>query len=607
MHSSVGGPEGRRDETWLAKYLAGAGLMLPACLSSALLVMNHKNWTRPVSYIEDHRSLVGILVQVISHLLGMVYTYALCTTINLSARASFTRHPVSLDSIKLINALCGQRPDLSLPWRGRLTALAFYALTLFPAALWAGAITPVPASQTTTEIIQLPAYNKTSWLGLGPGGTPATKNEAQGIFTFNPAWDLQGLILNSATSASNRTGGPVIRPKLDKTQYSYVNRSYGVGAAVGLTDGLINQATSYVYYENGFESSISCIYNRSSAYHLIPSSGQPSNWFLHVYEAKGTLPNTPPNAQPQDSVAASIGANPAIVAIATDTSNGQNYIALITDAEQYDPLNYTQCQITFTQRRFLVNVDVKDRIISVAPQDETTWLNETVADLLNQQIIQTLNNIASSLSTSLYVNPLGSALMDNIQNVQAVQGVSNASVFAGIEAVLTSMMDDAMVAFASAQIMLMQDTTPATVLVNSPAYAFGTFRSILAVVVITVLVAFVYGSQWGRTRGWRRLSKFDFMDVKSVIVAASEGGTAIAKEAQALHRSQGTRWYAAADDELVGGICVRLGKSAEGSIAVLLSERPRRRVYTGLVDESADGSMVLLREMAQPMGESEAK
>ncbi|KAL1980950.1 hypothetical protein VTN96DRAFT_3290 [Rasamsonia emersonii] len=193
--------------------------------------------------------------------------------------------------------------------------------------------------------------------------------------------------------------------------------------------------------------------------------------------------------------------------------------------------------------------------------------------------------------------------MDNIENVQATQGVNNASSLAGIEAVLTAIIDDAMVAFASAQIMLLQDTAPTPVVIQSPAYAFGTPRYIYTVMFISIVITTGFFVEALRTRDWRRLSKFDFMDVKSVIVAASGGGTA--KEAQKLHHSQGSRWHAASDDELVGSIYVRLERGEEGGVAVSLSERRRPRVYTGLVGMSADDfSTVPLREMAQPMGES---
>jgi hypothetical protein len=73
----LGGSERRKDETLLTKYLAVPFLVLATCLSFALLGMNRKNWSRPMSFVTSHPSLVGIFVQIISYLLGLIYTYAL--------------------------------------------------------------------------------------------------------------------------------------------------------------------------------------------------------------------------------------------------------------------------------------------------------------------------------------------------------------------------------------------------------------------------------------------------------------------------------------------------------------------------------------------------
>ena len=529
------------------------------------------------------------------------------TTINLSARAFFAHRIFSLDMVKAIYALSSHQVDWSLPWYSRLIVLAFFALTMAFPALWAGAITPVAISKTVTNTIQLPLYANTSWLWMARGEIP-TRNSAEGTFTFDPALDLQGLILNSAASASNRTGGNVTHPKLDGTKYSFINRSYGIGAAIGLTDGAFtDQATAYTYYENGFESSISCIYNLSSAFYLVPAPGQPTGWHVLVYNAEGRLPNTPPD-QLLEYAAASIKGDPAIVALSTDASNGQNYIGITTNSDLYIPLNNTQCQVTFTQRNFSVAVDVLRQTISITALDEINWLtNRTIAQKLNEATIKTLSDISSTLSTSLFVNALGSAFMRNIENVQAVHGINGISNLTGIETVLTSMMDDIMVSYTSAQIVLIQDTAPAAVVMTSRAYTLGTLRYIYAITAVNSIVLTVYFIAALHTRGWRVLSKFDPMDIKSVIITTSEGGNHIAKEAHAQHNSCGAKWHADLDDRIVGGICVRLDKNEEGNTALLLSEQRWRSVGTrlagqGFEDVGTDWSKLPLKDMGQPMG-----
>ena len=621
-------------ETNLSKFLAAPGLLLVLAASSVLLVLNDLNRTFSLEWLARHSSLTGLLVQIISHLLGLIYVYALCesrqlrclwrdkdtiansplsfwvkiaTTINLSTRAFFEQNPLPLDRLKLFAALSNQKFDGTLPWGSLLIIVAFLAVTLFPSALWAGAITPAEADKNMTVAMALPGYQNSSW--MDGGHVPPAQDEASGIFSFIPEWDIQGLILNSASGASSRTGGNVTHPKLDRTQYNYINRSYGVGSSVGLTDKQFASNTlKYTFFESGFDTNISCIYNQSSAWGLTPSAGQPSGWNLAVYEAEGVLPNTRSDFQ-WDYVAASIGKNPAIVALVSDTNNEQNYIAFTTNAEQYSALNNSQCQVFFTQRNFQVDVDPLARTIIVSPLEEIIWMpNKTLADSYIAKTVMMLYGLSNTLSTSLYVNPLGNVLMNNIDNVQAVYGNSTTTTLAGIEAVLTSIMDDTRVAYGSAQAMLLNDTVSVSVAVTYSAYSIGTRPYIMAILVFTGVTALVYTIEALRTRGWSHLSKLNFLDVKGIIVAASRGGRAVADEARTLHQSRGSMWVADPSDLLAGGIHVKLGRSEgdQGLSIVLTKPMPRHGAYTTLVDmhSSSEGNIPLAEiDEEQPLGE----
>ncbi|KAH8812641.1 hypothetical protein F5884DRAFT_631570, partial [Xylogone sp. PMI_703] len=510
-------------------------LLLVDALSIGLALLNHFNWTLHSGHIPDfiagHPSAVSLIIQIISSLLGFIYISVCSTIINLMTRVSLEQNGLSLDSVKFRSALVAQSLDTSLPYRYLWRLFIFCIFALVPSALWASAITPVPTMiiRDIPNSLQTPGFQNISWVDLNPSAADARRDEVLGIFTFAPAWYLQGLILDSAAGATSRTGGNITRPKLDKTTYSYVNRSYGVGSVVGLADDAIAhqyKATKYSFMENGFETQVSCIYNQSSRWGLVPSDGQPDFWYLHVFEAFGWLPNSP-NAL--DYTAATMLHNPAIVALASDTSGGQNYFGITTDADNYVALNNTQCQVLFTQKEFSVDVDVLNRTITVNPKEENTWLtNQTTLDRYTDKIIGVPYDISTSLSTSLYVNGLGNAILANVENVQYSNGMNAQSNLTGLAAALTSIMDDAMVAFGSAQIMLANDTAITSVRATSSAYAIGTLPYIYAVVTLSLLTSLIYSVTWLRTNGWRGLSKFDFMDIKSVIVAASKGGTAIA-------------------------------------------------------------------------------
>jgi hypothetical protein len=65
-------------ETNPSKFLAAPGLLLVLAASSILLVLNDLNRTFSLEWLTRHSSLTGLLVQVISHLLGLIYVYVLC-------------------------------------------------------------------------------------------------------------------------------------------------------------------------------------------------------------------------------------------------------------------------------------------------------------------------------------------------------------------------------------------------------------------------------------------------------------------------------------------------------------------------------------------------
>ena len=494
--------------------------------------------------------------------------------------------------VNYVNAIRASRLDSSLPWGWyRVTLLIFLFFTLLPGALWAGAITPVLSDKHGTTHLEVQDYKNTSWIKVGDSKTKTmpSKNTGNGFFTFSPAGDLEGTLINSASSASNRatneTGNStnVVHAKLDKTNYSYFNRSYGVGAAVGLRDhDFSRNVTRYQYSEDGFKSMIECVYNKSDNLYFQPSANQPDGWLLQVYEAKGTLPNTKGNGV--DYVAATMARNPAMVMINTDNGMGKYMIGMATFGPEYTPLNHTQCEVTFTPTEFSVAVDVINKTIVVEPIQDKDWFqNKTIADALHAQLLHILYDIAQSLSTSLYTNPIGSAFINNIAAVQDLNhDTSEKTNLTAIENTFVSILDDSMVAYTTAQIMLLNDIKAVPVNFTSNAYTFGTANYLYPIVSLNFLICFVVLVEMLRTKLWTRISKFDFIDTKNVIIAASDAGRGMAMESESLHRQAGSRWVADPDDRLIGGIRTVLAKggSRGGGIAVTLENwdvemRPR--------------------------------
>lgn len=63
------------------KFLVVPGLLLTTVLASGLLATRSDHWANSAAFVDfviSKRSSVGIIVQVISQLLGILHVYALC-------------------------------------------------------------------------------------------------------------------------------------------------------------------------------------------------------------------------------------------------------------------------------------------------------------------------------------------------------------------------------------------------------------------------------------------------------------------------------------------------------------------------------------------------
>jgi hypothetical protein len=129
----------------------------------------------------------------------------------------------------------------------------------------------------------------------------------------------------------------------------------------------------------------------------------------------------------------------------------------------------------------------------------------------------------------------------------------------GIEDSLTSMLDNVLLAYSSAQLMIANDTSevPTTALITS--IRVGEPIYIYAIAAINFLLVLVFLLEAARTKGWKGLKKFDYMDIKSVVIGTSIGGTAIANAAaRRAYASDQARWDGSAADSVAGNVAVHL-------------------------------------------------
>lgn len=383
--------------------------------------------------------------------------YSAAAVLNLSARARMKVQGLSLDTLRVMTTLCGVQIDWSLKFHHLGVAFIWIGLTLVPGALWAGAITPIPSSTQHTQSLLTPSFSNNSGISnqtLQPRNSSFCKILANGTFIFAPEVDLQGPILNTAQDASSRQGGVSKHFKLDKSGFSYVTRSYGVGSMAGLTESFDPPADSYRYQETGLLATTRCIYNQSSSYNLDPFL-VPSGWSLHVYNAEGTLPN----AQYVVYAAASLG-DSEVVAVGAASNNGSDSFVAFATVDgvdgPYASLGNIQCQIDYKSTVFNVSVNMTALSIKVIPDHEVEAFQNSAQ--LAGMTTHLINNLRSVLISTQWISVSGEIFMNNVLNVQAYNGTSNASTLGGVSMSLNSILDSFLEAFSAAQVMVHNDT-----------------------------------------------------------------------------------------------------------------------------------------------------
>lgn len=242
-----------------------------------LLISQKHQWiASPDVYalVSSNRATTQLVVQVVSHMLRLANLFAISTVINNDTRIFTSSRPVSLECLRFWHAVLTQQYTWNLPPRLLFPLIMWLLFCILPAALWAGgAITPVVILVTQEAQIEVPSYENTSLLAQNWSSRlyQSWVRNKNGVFAFNIGEMFLGQHLQAASTATAINGGTSLRKKLDFTSFNYVNRSYGVGASVGLMDDkTLNNplALNYWYLEPGYKSEVQCIYNRSTAYSL---------------------------------------------------------------------------------------------------------------------------------------------------------------------------------------------------------------------------------------------------------------------------------------------------------------------------------------------------
>ncbi|CAG8899445.1 unnamed protein product [Penicillium egyptiacum] len=523
-------------KSWIEHFLFVL-LIIPLTLSALVLYTDISSWHLPdnlYAFVNTNRTSVQTAVQIFGAILAAIEVFALCRLINLTTRVRFTQTPVSLDVLGFWSALSTPTNNFCLPFWMIAITVFLGNLSAIISALWTGALTPANAIGAQHSSLFIPDWSNISLINEYPSEIDKTgfsTREAKGYFTYSVGIGLLGSLLSSMNSASPTNGGIRNHPKMDNTRYNYHGRSYGVGASAGLSDDslvAIPHVRNYTFNEVGLDASVDCIYNTSSMF-MIQVLPQPT---LHA--ARGLLPDSKPSA-PEYSVYIGRG-DDAIVAlgVAADPTeySAKRYMA-IAAGSYYKNLDKVQCAVTFNPALFNVSVDIQGRNLSVSKVRSVDSVHDIDPHHNITHIVMRQLELISNDLTSYYRSTLGDAFNASISDYRTSVAGGDLSdmqiVMKGMENAVTSLVDDILVGYASAQLVVGRFRKSTPVLVEVSALRVGSRAYVIASVVITGLIALLVIGEGIRMRWWKDLPSFDYQDNRALVLGASRGGRGFAE------------------------------------------------------------------------------
>ena len=511
-------------------YIAAAALTVTTTVSTLVLAGCTQERTispEALAFVTRNRATVQLVVQIVSNILGLLCNTTITVLILYGTRHNLWKRPVKLEVLKLWHDLCMRNLRWSHPWKFLIPLFAFVVLSAAPSAIWAGALTPVVTSVYRTGTIFTPSYDNSDLILEYPSEIDSqgpTLRNTKGLFTYSVGVLMQGSLLASAASATPVDGSTRQHRKPDYSQYTYFGRSYGVAASVGLLDEMAlpdKTTVSYTYEERGYKTNVRCSYNASSEYIIKDLTGLDM-----LYAAKGNIPNSD---VPEYSVM--LGHNmDAIVALGvTKNQNDPRRMVAIAAGKSYQNLNSTQCTLDFTSTKFNITVGLQGRNITVTPIAELPVITYKAfsAEANLTSVVTRQLEIISNAQTNLYVSLVGNSLNASVsdyiasQNSTSTQPISlRDATLHGLSNALEAMIDDMLVAYGSAQLMIAEQYTPTTALFKSTAMRIGQDSYIYAILAVNLMILILFIFEGVRTRGWKQVAVLDYSDPAVLIVAA---------------------------------------------------------------------------------------
>ncbi|KAK8092894.1 hypothetical protein PG999_014481 [Apiospora kogelbergensis] len=425
-------------------------ILVPICFSTTisyvLLANTQQSWTVPngfyYDWITDNRASTQTIVQILAAVLGICPRLTVSQGFNFLTRRSLSSHPLSLDFIDFLNGLAMSRVNWSLPLPYLLLLCVAEFLALIPAALWAGALTPVYVPMT-----------------------------AKGPFWIKvPTW-------------SNAT---------QDMWWRNCGRSYGAGSSVGLNDSSLTQephVVAYSYNETAYHVKYQCTYNGSVKQALeereIPGQVV-KQYFTH------------PTSQEAGYMTGNFAGTDKVVASSTVSEK-----EFVLSTMGYSTLQNVSCWTDIVPTLFQVNVHIDKRQISVIPIPQAEVSNLEPPYRIAIKCTDSMAALAMISSTS-YTSIFPDMLMNNIYKVQKQR--TNETVeqknLRGVAESANALFDQSFIGDASAQLVIAQEYSNQNATVTVLALTVGQPVFIYLAVAMNTVVLIASLAEAIRTKFW---------------------------------------------------------------------------------------------------------
>lgn len=535
----------------LERFVPLAALVTPFLASVALISTSGLHLLGSAREdIHRHQTTISVTVQVLSAVMGTLQVTTLTGVISAGFRLRLATQPIQLRTVGLLNAIIVPRLPKSLSLTSLLPALLMVVLAQAPGAIWAGALTPVPKSAVAMlGSVAVPLYsnatvdlwdsefhldgNKSVWNFVQNCTSVRGGGEFSSIISISncPVPNYRAQLLESASEAS--AGGSLTsrnHSKPENPAWTYRGRSYGIGAAQGLTSVQSVPADysllSFTYNETGYQTSVTCELNNSASLNFTFSRNVDN---VDIWEVEGNLPNSiagefyPVMAWHRDSL------DDAAVLAWVGVSNNETHIIEVVASKIYGSFSKVQCRVTFKPTLFTVRVNNTDQTIIVSAVDayeaKVDDIDQTGTGHLRSNAIRSIN-LLSRMSTSLYVSVLGEALDHNLQTIKSSPLTANdnltAQTLRATADSFTAMLDDVLGIYGGSQLVLAGNMTgqrPASIRGEFAAYRVGQSHYQWAIFAINMGLLLLILIEGIRTRWWRGLPCFDTLDFESIVVS----------------------------------------------------------------------------------------